>query len=223
MSRYFVLRNRIFVRHFFSCNSELGRLLRQEAERQYEVMKTGYEVRQQYVAEAKLGKGKTEMELQEAERHLSELERHKVALEEAKKVAEEAERQSVDAHKRNWEAERSEHNAELEKQQARSLFEMLDKNGDGRVTKEDLLPHMNTNQHTLTPEQATFIGTMPDAYVADEWVHEVWPHIKSVLKPELMERLLNPYGRAPAPIPGEWKITRQILLGVYLAYVSIAQ
>ncbi|XP_014675032.1 PREDICTED: glucosidase 2 subunit beta-like [Priapulus caudatus] len=120
------------------CKELGGHRIREQKEKLEQIQK-GFETRQLLAKEGTEKKKEHEEKLEQLQQELQELEVKKRELEVVKKAAEEPEKQAKEAHEKNWQEQKKQKADALNKAGAEAAFPVLDVDGDGIITPEELM------------------------------------------------------------------------------------
>ena len=166
----------------------LGAEARAQHEKMLKAAKEGFEVRKQLVEQAESMLRETLTNLQAKEQEVEQL-RKDVELRRAEKEAAEApEKEALDKYREEEERQRKE-KEELEKKQseleALSLFDQLDEDKDGKVTKTEVMTEIKfdtNNDGMVGDDEAEFYMAGNEHYEQENFLSTAWPLMKPTIK-----------------------------------------
>ncbi|KAG8236387.1 hypothetical protein J437_LFUL014908 [Ladona fulva] len=129
---------------------ELGAAALAEAMQLAEVSRKGNELRLSLSQQGKQMRQEKQERMQQLEKEKEEVERIKQEKEQLKAVAEEVERAALEKYKRSEEEERQKQREEDDKEEEREIFEkfqLLDSNGDGKITMVEIQTRITFDQN----------------------------------------------------------------------------
>ncbi|KAM4675349.1 glucosidase 2 subunit beta isoform 2-T2 [Discoglossus pictus] len=188
---------------------EMGRKEREELQKQAEVAREGYRLKQQLIEDAKKGREEKQVQLQDIIQKRTDLQVQVDSLRTEKEELEKPEQEAKEAHKNEWEARRESERAENDKRRSLETFTELDQDSDGILYASELLPHPELDTDgdgaLSEPEAQSLMGGSSSLDFGG-FQDSVWPQIREKYKSEA-EVPLPPHieeGTEPHPeIPPE--------------------
>jgi len=182
---------------------EMGKEEREERERLAKVIEEGAKMRNEMIQQ---GKDRKQQRQSEIETKKKEIEQVKVELEEKralKETVEAPEKEALDkikAEEDRLKQLREEEEKHLREQEALDIFDKLDANNDGQITKEELTSEIKFDQNNdgiVNDEEAEFYMSGNESYQRDTFLDNGWP----LMKPALTEEEANDTKENSDPIP----------------------
>lgn len=180
---------------------ELGRQERELLQKQAEVAKEGFMLKQQLINEAKRQQEDKKSKLTELQNSRKTMEEKVEALRTVKEVAEQPEKEAKDRHLQAWEEQKAILRAENDKAKMTKAFLELDDNGDGFVSVAELQSHAELDQDSdgdFTAAEAQ--GLLGGSEQVDASAFETaWASIKDKYVTESQPEV-DVGGTAPPPV-----------------------
>ncbi|KAL4235696.1 hypothetical protein ACF0H5_004089 [Mactra antiquata] len=164
---------------------ELGKKMREEADRVRLLQEAGYQKKLQNIKEGKQMREEKKVELEELQKSKVDLEASKDEMEARKNEAETPEKEAKEKHEQAWNELVELKKAEKEKLRAEIAFAELDTNGDSKIDVSEIKVHsmfdVDSNGE-VSDEEA--LEHLEEALEADleHFTLKVWPNIKDVYK-----------------------------------------
>ncbi|CAH2272973.1 glucosidase 2 subunit beta isoform X1 [Pelobates cultripes] len=166
---------------------EMGKKEREEMQKQAEVAREGFRLKQQFIEEAKKSREESQAKLQDMVQRRQSLQEQVDVLRSEKEDAEKPEREAKDAHKKAWEERREAEKEAVEKQQASEAFSNLDLDSDGMLSVPELVSHHELDTDgdgSLSVEEAQSILGGSYSLDSSSFHADVWPQIRDKYKSE---------------------------------------
>ncbi|XP_055332007.1 glucosidase 2 subunit beta-like [Paramacrobiotus metropolitanus] len=166
-----------------SCSNtclEMGKAMREEAERQRELMRSGFKKRQEMIDSVKNRKAEKTAAFANLELQVKDLEPQKEQLQKEKEAAEELEKVAKDKHRDAWEAFKKERDETRERAAAEESFKFFSPD-QSPLTAEGLLSKLVKEGENLSDDLQQFIKGLSNVDF-ESYLTSVWPKIKDTYK-----------------------------------------
>ncbi|XP_053393979.1 glucosidase 2 subunit beta-like isoform X2 [Mercenaria mercenaria] len=164
---------------------ELGKKMREEADRIRQLQEEGYKLKQKFIEEGKQAKEQKKAELEQLEKNKIELEAVKTEMEGKKTEAEAPEKEAKDKHEQAWNEELERRNAEKERLRAEIAFAELDANKDNKISLSEIkglsMFDVDSNGEVSDDEAKEHLEGEEEVD-QDHFILKVWPNIKQFYK-----------------------------------------
>lgn len=186
---------------------ELGRAAREEAVKRREEWLRGFQLRQAMIEDGHKRKKEAEGKIEDLKKEKEEADTVRVEKEDLKKAAEEPEKEALEKYRAAESEKKAQEQAqqkEKDEAEAREAFAHLDNDGDGVLTKEEMMSRQtfDTNRDgQVSEEEAKFYLQQEDAMSLETFISTGWPMMRPVY---LMDkRMFTPPSTTASPQPEE--------------------
>lgn len=179
---------------------EMGAQARREAEEEAARVKEGLSVKVGLIRQGREIRAQKMAEMEKLQKDLEVAQDLQLEKEEKKIEAEEKEKEALDKHnaiQQKLREEREEKQRLEDQAKAAEVFKSIDANGDGLITKDEVLANTLFDQNkdgTVTEEEANFFLTDGTDVNEEDFITTVWV----MLKPHLSEDQQNTTTEAPS-------------------------
>ncbi|XP_045132531.1 glucosidase 2 subunit beta-like isoform X1 [Portunus trituberculatus] len=182
---------------------ELGRAAREEAVKRREERLRGFQLRQAMIEDGHKRKKEAEGKIEDLKKEKEEADTVRIEKEELKKAAEEPEKEALEKYRAAESEKKAQEIAqqkEKDEAEAREAFAHLDNDGDGVLTKEEMMSRQtfDTNRDgQVSEEEAKFYLQQEDTMSLETFISTGWAMMRPVY---LMDkRMFTPPSTTPPP------------------------
>lgn len=170
---------------------EMGRKAMAELKQKQEAYAQGYDKMLDYSRQGEEKKAEYQKELTQLENDIGVVESEILTLRLAKDDAEEPEQKAKEEHEKRWNEAVADRKATKRLDEARKMFDQLDKNSDGRVTAEEIMNHLELDDdgdNVVSREEANRYLDELESVDFETFLERVWDAIAANMAKRKEER-----------------------------------
>jgi protein kinase C substrate 80K-H len=156
---------------------DLGKQAAEERKKKQAIHSQGYDKMLEYAEEGQRKREDSQNELKQIENDLGVVRMELSALQQAKEEAEEPEKAAKDKHKQEWEELMATQKASKREENARKTFNLIDTDGDGRVTTQEIMARAeldNDGDGEVSQEEASHYLDELESVDFKDFLERVW-------------------------------------------------